>query len=208
MNRGQFVTALTARLGINSTGDGLLNTAALQDCLALALNDLSDVQPWPWLLTTGSLTFTDGIAAFPTSPPVVHLHQLTINGRRARKASSLPEFLDCLSDGRRHVWFYQGTNVKLAPVPSTAPTSAVLYYLQPEPALANDAASPLAPTQYHNVILARAAYHAEIRRTRWEAAAQHLGEYEAGLARMKGSERMTTGPRQIRAVGDTNWASW
>jgi len=207
VNRGELRTAVAARLAIAPTGDGLLTTTELDRCVNQALRDLSDVKQWPWLLTSAALVFVDGVAAFPTDPAVVHLRELTINDRRAKKASSLGEFLDSLTGAGRHVWFYEGTDIKLAPVPSTAPTSATLYYLQAEPELTEDGVSPLAPSQYHNVVVARAAYHAEVRRSKWESAAQHNGEYEAGLRRM-GSARLTTGPRAVRAVGSTSWAVW
>lgn len=208
MNRGQMRGALVSRLGIPPTGDGLLTPEALNDCINLALTDLSDARQWPWLLTSASVSFTDGVAAFPTDPPVVHLRELTVNGRRAKKASSLAEFLDCLAAGAQRVWFYEGTNIKLAPVPSTAPSAAVLYYLQPEPALDQDGLSPQAPSQFHNVIVARASYHANVRKKQWESAAQDNGEYERGLKNMGDNTRMTTGPRAVRAVGSTSWAVW
>jgi hypothetical protein len=132
MNRGELRAALIARLGIPPTGDGLLTPAALVECLDLALTDLSDAKQWPWLLTSASLTFTAGVAPFPTSPAVADVRELEIDGRRAKKAGSLPEFLDALGERNRCVWFVEGTNVKLAPVPTTAPTSATLYYSRAE----------------------------------------------------------------------------
>ena len=208
MNRGEFKTALTARLGIPPTGDGLITSAALVECLDLALTDLSYAKQWPWLLTSASLTFTAGVAPFPTSPAVADVRELSIDGRRAKKAGSLPEFLDALGEGNRCVWFVEGTNVKLAPVPTIAPTTATLYYSRAEPALAADAQSPLVPPVHHNVVLARAAYHANVRRTRWETAAQDNGEYEAGLKRMGDAARSIGGQRSVRHVGVSRWAVW
>lgn len=208
MNRKELREATSRRLGIPPTGDGLLTEPVLNECVNDALRDLSDVQIWPWLLTSASVTFTAGVAAQPTDPAVIQCQQLLIDGRRARKASSLAELLDSTVDGSRCVWFPVGTNVQLAPVPATAPTTSVLYYTQAEPPLDADSQSPLTPAQYHNYVIARAAYRAEVRRTRWEAAAQHNGEYEAGLKRMKDAARSTTGPRTIRPAGSVLWAVW
>jgi hypothetical protein len=131
-----------------------------------------------------------------------------VNGRRAKKASSLAELLDVKADGSQCVWFPVGSTVALAPVPATDPATCVLYYNQCEPALEADSQSPLCPVQYHNYVVARAAYHGETRRTRWEAAAQWNGEYEAGLKRMRDAKRATTGPRTMRAAGSSLWAVW
>ena len=209
MNRAQLRSALVARLGIPSTGDGRITESVQTDCLNLALTDLgAGEHQWPWLLTTGDLTFTAGVAPMPTDPPVVHCRELFVNGRRARKASSLAELLDVGVDGSRCLWFYQGTNVVLAPAPSVQPTDGVLYYLQPEPELVADAQSPLVPAQFHNIVVARACYHAAVMKREWESAAQYNGEYEQGLKHMAGSARFTTGPRQIRTASSTLWAVW
>lgn len=206
MNRGDLRTSLTSRLGIPATGDGLLTTTALNECIDLALRDISDAGSWPWLLSSASVTFTAGVAAFPTG--VQQPRELTVGGVRAKKASSLPEFLDRLADGALCVWFPVGTNVKLAPVPATAPTTAALYFQLSEPALAADGDSPLLPALHHNVLLARAAYHANMRRQKFDGADRAADEYETGLRRMLDAQRATTGPRRIRPAGSTMWAAW
>lgn len=206
MNRSELRAALTSRLGIPSTGDGLLTETALNECLDLALRDVSDAGSWPWLLSTSTVTFTDGVAPFPTG--VQEVRELTIAGVRARKASSLPEFLDRLADGALCVWFPVGTDVQIAPVPTTDPSTAVLYFQLTEPALEADAQSPLMPAKHHNVALARAAYHAYIRRQKYDAADRANGDYEAGLQRMRDAQRATTGQRRIRPAGSTTWATW
>lgn len=206
MNRGELRAALTSRLGIPPAGDGLLTETALNECLDLALRDLSDAGSWPWLLSSSSVTFTDGVAPFPTG--VEQPRELSIGGVRARKASSLPEFLDCLADLSRCVWFAIGTNVQIAPVPTTSPSSAVLYFQTAEPALVADGQSPLLPPGHHNVLLARATYHANMRRTKYDGADRANGEYEAGLRRMLDAQRATSGQRRIRAAGSTTWATW
>jgi hypothetical protein len=208
MNRSELRDKVTKRLGIPPAGDGLLDTAALNDCIQLALTDIAEEQQWPWLLTSAALTFTAGIAPFPTSPAVAHIRELTIDSRRAKRANSLGEFLDALADGNRCVWFDVGTNVQLAPVPAAAPTAARLYYTRNEPTLANDAATPLLPEQYHNVIVARAAYHGNMRRSLFERAAQDLGEYREAIKKMADASPMRTGPRAVRSVGSTLWAVW
>lgn len=208
MNRSQFRAALTKRLGIPPTGDGLLDDNALNECVQLALTDISEEQQWPWLLTSASLTFTAGVAPMPTSPQVAHIREVTVNGRRAKRATSLAEFLDVLADGNKCVWFDVGSNIQLAPVPATAPSTSSIYYTRNEPTLASDAATPLLPEQYHNVVVARAAYHANTRRSMYERSAQDLGEYRESIKKMADASPMRTGPRAVRSVGSTLWAVW
>jgi hypothetical protein len=75
VNRRELREATVLKLGIPPTGDGLLTEAVLNECLNSALRDLSDADHWPWLLTSGSVTFTDGVAAMPTDPAVVEARE-------------------------------------------------------------------------------------------------------------------------------------
>ena len=208
MNRSQLRAAVKSRLGIPVTGDALLDDATLNDIIQNALTDLSNEYQWPWLLTSGTLTFTNGVAPFPTSPAPIHLRELVINGRRARKATGLGEFLDIAADGSRCVWFDIGQTINLGPVPATAPTSNTLYYLRNEPTLTADSSSPLAPDEYHTVIVARAAYLANVRRNRAEDSQRDLAEYMDGVKKMRDAYPMRTGPRSVRPAGATYWAVW
>lgn len=208
MNRKQLRDALTARLGIPPSGDGLLTETALVDCIQLALTDMSVEHHWPWLLASSAVTFTAGAAPFPTSPAVLNARELVVDGDRAQRAGSLSEFLDAQTLGDPCLWFEQENEVVLAPTPVTQPTTATLYYTRTEPDLVSEAQSPLLPVQHHNVLLAGAAYHAEMRRSQMERAAQYLGEYQAGIKKMKGSYPSRTGPRTVRLAGTVQWARW
>ena len=208
MNRSQLRAAVKSRLGLPSTGDALLDDTSLNSIIDNALTDLSNEYQWPWLLTSAALTFTNGVAPFPTSPAVSHLREVTIVGRRARHASSLAEFLDILADGSRCVWYEIGATINLAPIPATAPSAATLYYLQNEPALSADSSSPLAPAEYHTVVVARASYLANVRRNRMEDSQRDLGEYVEGVKKMRDAYPMRSGPRSVRPAGATYWAVW
>ena len=207
MNRKELREALTERLGIPPSGDGMLTENVLTRCIQLGLTDLSVEHHWPWLLSSASLTFASGSADFPTSPSVLNCRELTINGERAKRAGSLQEYIDTLTISNQCVWFEKGQTVVLAPVPTTVPT-AVLWYNRTEPTLTSEAQSPLLPTQYHNTLIARAAYHADTRRAQYERAAQHMGEYNDGVKGMKVLYPSRTGPRTVRLAGTVQWARW
>ena len=205
MNRGQLVTALSSRLGIPTAGDGLLTTASMQDMVQSAARDLASEADWPWLLTSGSLTFstTTGLATAPTG--MVKARELTIGGIRACYVA-LGEFLDAVHVDA-YVWTIRGTSVALSVIPATAPT-AVLWYISGETSFTADADSPLAPDVHHNVLLARASYHANTRRSRFEDAIRDDNEYQLGVRKMRDAQWVKTGPRSVRAAGSTRWATW
>ena len=204
MNRGQLRSALTSRLGIPSAGDSLLDSTTLNDIIGYALRDLSSESDWPWLLTSSSVTFTGADATAPTT--MVKARELTINGRRAR-FMPLAEFLDAQSASVSCVWTVLGTTIRLTPTPSTAPT-AVLYFVRGEPTLSGDSSEPLCPDAHHQVVLARASYHANTRRNRFEDAARDDNEYQLSVRKMRDAQWVKSGPRQVKASGSFNWATW
>ena len=206
MNRGQLRSALTSRLGIPSAGDSLLDSTTLNDIIGFALRDLSSEADWPWLLTTASLSFTGADATAPTT--LVKARELAI-GTQPQRARFVPlgEFMDAQASRVECVWTIIGTTVRLTPTPSTAPT-ATLYFVRGEPTLANDSAEPLCPDAHHQIVLARASYHANTRRNRFEDAARDDNEYQLGVRKMKDAQWVKSGPRRVKAAGSSNWATW
>jgi hypothetical protein len=205
MNLGQLRTALTSRLAIAPTGDARLDSTALNAAINRALQDIVSDQDWPWLLTSSSLTLTSGVAAWPTD--AMKFRELVIGGDRARFVQ-LAEFLDTQADGSDFVWTQQGANVAITPTPTTA-TTGTLWYIRAEPDLSSDGTSPLLPSAHHQVLLARASYHANVRRRAERDVAADLAEFEAGIKRMRDALVMRTGPRQVKPAGSTRrWATW
>lgn len=205
MNRGQLRAALTSRLGIPPAGDGLLDPNTLNDLIGVALRDISVESDWPWLLTSAPLTFNGDTATAPTD--MVKARELKLNNRRARYAP-LSEFLDAQAQRVTYVWTTIGVDIVLSPTPGTTPTDPFLYYIQSEPEMSSDTASPLLPDTYHQVLLARSAYHANTRRNRFEEAMRDDNEYQLLVRKMKDSAWARSGPRTIRAAGTANWATW
>lgn len=210
MIRSALRTALALRLKMPESGDPLLPDATLNDIIRQSLNDFSREFDWPWLLTSASLTFstTTGLAPLPAG--FVRPRELMIGGtattRKRARYSRLAEYLDFKAIGGYRVWTVLGTNVELSIIPTTVP-SALLYYVQQEPALASDAAAPLLPEAYQDAMLARAAYHAEIRRGRPEASMVHDNEFQLEMKKMRKHEFAASGPRRV-TVASSNWASW
>ena len=204
MNRGQLRAALTSRLGIPATGDGLLDPNTLNDLLGVALRDIGVESDWPWLVASAALTFTGDTAPAPSD--MVKAREMVVSGRRARFVP-LTDFLDAQGDSVSSVWTIVGANVQITPTPATAPT-ATLYYVRAEPTLTSDTSSPLLPDTYHQILLARAAYHANTKRNRFEEAMRDDNEYQLSVRKMKDAAWPRSGPRTIRAAGTTNWASW
>lgn len=204
MNRAQLRKRVQSRLRIPPAGDPLLDEPTLNDKITEALNDVSSISDWPWLLTTSALTFTAGIAPMPAN--MVKVRDVYINGFRARGVE-LGEFLDEVGLAYNNVWTIIGTNIQLTPVPSVVPT-ATLYYIQQEPALTLDTASPLIPEAHQGAVVARASYHAEIHRAKADAAQFHNGEYQECMKRMMDATKRVNKPRQVRLASVQRWATW
>lgn len=204
MNRGQLRTAIETRLAIVSSGDGLLSTTALNDIIGFALRDISAEHDWPWLLTSDPLTFTDNSAPVPTG--YVKARELVMNSKRA-KYVPLAEFLDLEAMGTECVWTDAGATIRITPTPSSTPT-ATLWYIRQEPALESDSSEPLLPDAHHQALVARAAYHANTRRGRMEEALRDDNEYQLSVRKMKDASWGRSGPRAVRAAGNTYWARW
>jgi hypothetical protein len=206
MNRGALRARLQVRLRIPPAGDPLLSEPVLNDCIAQALADVSSYNDWPWLLTSGSLTFVAGSAALPTD--LVKARDLVINSYRARPAS-MSEFLDNGPFPSLYLWCVIGANVQLSPVPvNPASPTNTFYYIRPEPALTADTQSPLMPEAHQSAVISRAAYHACIAKGMADAASVHNAEFETDLRRMNDATKRVTRPRQIRTVGFERWATW
>ena len=206
MNRGTLRAEVALRLRIPTTGDPLLDDVTLNDTIRAALIDVSAVTDWPWLLTSSSLTFTAGLGPLPSN--CVKVRELMVNSVRAQAVGNA-EYFDAIITPSYWVYTVLGSNIALTPVP-TAPASPtnVLWYIQTEPALTTDVQSPLIPEAHQQTLLARACYHAEVRRGRAEAASFHNAEYERGLTMMKDAGWRKTGPRQIRQSNTTWFARW
>lgn len=207
MNKGQLRSAVKERLRLPAVGDPLLTDAVIDNCVVMALTDISEMDgaSWPWLLTSAAVTFTNGVAAIPAA--VVKLRELTIGTVPAR--AEHVTFTEYLDSAGLCVWTEYGASLLLG---KTTPASIVstLYYSRAEPAMATDADSPLLPATYHNVLVARASYHANVRRRFNEDMATDAGEYEVGVKRMITAAQARTGPRRIRHrdCSRAAFASW
>jgi hypothetical protein len=206
MNRAQLRAAVKSRLRIPSGGDARLDDASIHECISLALNDICEARHWPWMLNTATLTFAAGLAPLPTD--WAHSSELFVNGRRAKRASSVGQFLDIATDLSGCVWMEVGANVQLTPVPSATLTTPTLYYYRAEPALTVENQSPLLPSIHHNTLICGAAYHANMRRGEMEKATQDLGEFNVGIKRLIASVPTRSGPKVIRSAGTSMWAVW
>lgn len=205
MNRGELRSKLSLKLRLPPAGDPTLTETTLNDCLRLALRDVSSVKDWPWLLTTASVTFTAGVGPQPAT--LVKLRELVVNSLRAHYVE-LAQFLDIIGNQTgQFVWTDIGTNIQLSPAPTTSPTNT-LYFIRGEPELTADTQSPLCPEAHQAAVLARAAFHAEIMRGKADAATVHNQEYEGDIARMMDAPKRRNAPRQIRESGYQIWASW
>lgn len=204
MDLAALRTALQQRLGLPSVGDGLATTTVQTAVINSALRDLSNEHDWPWLISSASLTFSAGSAAFPTG--CLRARELTINGRPA-KFVPLAHFLGVAGDSSDYVWTTQATTVKITPVPDTAPT-AVLYFVRSEPELSGDSDVPLLPEAYHDVLLARAAYRANVTRNHMDESVRDDNDYQLQVRKMKSASWARTGPRGVRRAGVVNWARW
>lgn len=209
MNLGQLRAAVKLRLKLPVAGDAYLTDAVVNTCINTALIDMSTATDWPWNNTSATATFSTstGLATIPAD--CIKVRELVVNGRPAKHVG-FAEFLDAAVVGSgRFVWNEdQGASIGLAPIPTVAPT-AKLYYLRSEPALVADGDLPALPVAYHTVLVARAAYLANVARRFDGDATLDLAEFTDGLKKMKQAAVRRTGTRQIRsAYRQRNWATW
>lgn len=192
MNLRELRAAVRNRNGIPDPGDGLAGLEDINSAVAQALSDIGSEDRWPWLLTSSSLTFTNGAASLPSDCTTIH--KLVVNGDVATRVS-LDAFLDDMSGC---VWTDVGAQIKLTPVPTTAPT-ATLYYYRAEPAFTSDTSTPLLPVQWHQLLVARASYHLNVRRQMNDHVARDVREWDEGVKNMRRAAWASLGPRRIRS---------
>jgi hypothetical protein len=205
MNRGELRAAVLSRLGVPPAGDGMLDANTVDGIVQRALTDMSNERTWPWLLTSGALTFTADSAPMPDD--CVLVRDFTVDGRRARRVK-FTEWLNEQSIRTGHMWTDVGATIRISPTPAVALTSPVLWYYRNEPTLVTEGQSPLAPGQYHTYVIARASYHANVRRSRMEEAARDLAEWQDGVRHMWDAVSRQTGPSKIREARPQVWAVW
>lgn len=206
MIRSEIRADVKLRLRLPANGDPLISDGTVNECIRLALLDISAEHDWPWLTTSATVTFstTTGLASRPTD--CVKIRELVVNGRVARYAG-LNEWVTAATCGQR-VWTDQGASLALSPSPTTVPT-ATLYYVRLEPVLTSDTSAPLLPEAYHSFLVARASYHANVRRRNETDAALDSNEFASGLKRMETAMHVKTGPRRVLPAGGLrNWAWW
>jgi hypothetical protein len=192
MDKREARQRVRERNGIPDPGDGLAGHEDIENCLSAALIDISSQHRWPWLLTSASVTFTDGVGPIPTGCTTIH--KLVVNDAPAARVS-LDQFL---AEQDQYVWTELGANIKLYPVPTTAPT-ATLYYYQAEPALTVDTSTPLLPAQWHQVWVVRASLLLNIRRGQFERVTRDEEDWGQGVRDMMQATWSSLGPRQIRS---------
>lgn len=192
MDKREIRSRVRLRNAIPDTGDGLAGHTDIDDCITAALSDISSENRWPWLLSTSSLTFTAGVATIPAD--CYTIVRLVINGYPADRVD-VDEFVQ---QARSWMWTEVGGEIRLWPVPATAPTSTLWYYRN-EPDLATDTQTPLLPAQHHQLVVVRASYQLNVRRGDNARIAQDLAEYQAGLRNLMQTSWRTLGPKRLKS---------
>jgi hypothetical protein len=205
VDRSELRQAVWSRCAVPSTGDGLLDANTVDSLVQRALTDLCNERTWPWLLTSSALTFTDDSAPMPSD--CVQVRDLEVNGRRAKRVK-FTEWLDQRSWQSSCVWTDVGATIRVSPTPASALTDPTLWYYRNEPELVTEAQEPLMPAQYAPVVIARAAYHANVRRGRMDEARTDEAEWMAGVKRVHDAVSRQIGPSRIRESRPTVWATW
>jgi len=214
MNLLDLRNAVKDRLAIRSDGssnslDGLITNAYVNTSIDDALNRVSMERDWWWLATTATLSFdtTNGTAALPSD--FMRAQQLVINGSPVEFVP-LETHLNPNSDGSSYAYTIYGSQVHIAPIPTTT-TPGKLYYFRNEPALSTQASpdtkSPLMPIVYHKCIVAYASHLCAARRQDENRAALYLQEYGNFLKSMSDDNR-TTIQRRIKYNRNLSYATW
>lgn len=214
MNLLDLRNAVKDRLAIRSDGsgnslDGLITNAYVNTSIDDALNRVSMERDWWWLATTASLSFdiVNGDDAVPAD--FMRAQELVINGSPVEYIP-LQSFLNPNSDGSSYAYTIFGTNIKIAPIPSTV-TTGTLYYFRNDPALSTqvspDTKSPIMPVVYHKILVAYASHLCAARRQDEQRASLYLQEYGNFLDSMKDDNRTTT-RRRIKYNRNLSYATW
>jgi hypothetical protein len=200
MNRRELRDAVRLRNGIPDSGDARASHTDINACVAAGLRDVCAEKRWPWLLTSSPLTVSTvtGEASMPAG--WAQIHKVTVNGAKAVHVP-LDEFLE---GTRRYVWTEFGQGVRFDPVPAVVPSAVTVYYWRDEPELTSDTQEPLLPSVFHQVLVARASYHLNVRRqdgsVRRSEVERDLVEWQAGLKNMMAAAARTVGPRSVRSA--------
>lgn len=208
MNKAQLRERVKLLLAIPEAGDGILTDGRIDDLVMAALIRLSSEGSWPWLVTSGTVTFaTDGTATLPTG--FLKARVLVIDDFPVRDPVALPTFLDVGGRDHSYVWTITGTVARLSPEP-TVSTDGTLWYYRVEPTLTNDDDEPLCPPRAQEGVCAYAAHTAELSRQDTNRAQIWFAEWEQILRGLKDDLRTTTAPRRVRdrPGRHTSYARW
>lgn len=204
MTGTELITALETRIGNPST-DGFFSTAQKLDLVNEGLQVVSTEADWPWLQTVGTITTVAGTAAYAVASDYAHTKKLYISGYDPLEYQGLAE-----SDSAASVDRGQPTNytiydedIILRPTPD-AVYSVLHQFMKQEPAVAAGT-SPIMPTQFHYVIVAKAAELAHMRQGYMDRAANQNREYKEWLARMLDYRRRTRASVSRRVRPGSAW---
>jgi hypothetical protein len=199
VNKRELRVAVRTRNGIPDAGDGLSAHGVIDECVTAE-------RRWPWLLASAPLTFSTTTGIATPAVDYAQIHKLVIGGKPAR----MVPLADYLEEQMPFVWTDLGNTIGLYPIPGTVPV-ATLWYFQNEPDLLAqaDTATPILPAVHHQILVARASYHLNVRRGDNGRIAQDLTEYQSGLRNLMQASARAFGPRTIRsAFRDKSTASW
>jgi hypothetical protein len=197
VNLGELRTAVNRRSGVAYL------TAALDDLINEALQQMALEQRWPWLSATLSFTTdgnTDGTYSLPWA--CRSLEALSVDGFDYPPFSQREaDQWDALGERPRGAAAF-GRTLTIRPVPP-ADLTAKVRYVRGEDELVNASEEPLLPEEYHRILVELVVSMIHDRTGDVARAAAAEKRYQTGLSRMVRSALHTqrVGSIQVRPGG-------
>lgn len=199
MNLAEFQDAVYGATGF-PVNDGLITPTFVNSQVNRALRHIAGVKAWRWLQATDedNEATVAAQAAYTLPTDYVSTRSLTIDSTPAREVTIDEYDAMAYADMRPTTWVYavHGTQLLLYPTPQDVLT-IVHRYLRSEKDLTSATMTPLLPAQYHDAVVARAAYTTLLRANDVTRAAQFRDEYELAEKRMLTASR-STAQRRVR----------
>ena len=196
------------KIGVATT-DGLLTSAAINDCVNEAMHAINAETSWPWLQASeqintigGTDTYTPGAGSLLHGAVGAWDRTLDIRFTDDRSLSEyepfeLRERWALVQNGEPFNYAIDVDLLIFRPIPDSVYALRHTYIIQ-DPDLVGDSDTPLIPAAHHMAIVEHAAYVA-LRRDQEEPRAQAaLAAYQAWLQQQRVSRRRSDKPWRVR----------
>lgn len=149
MNLGEMRTKVRLRAQVPTT-DGIWTADFVDAAINEALVQIGLMQPWPWLAATHSEVGDDSgtVDLSAITPPVRDIASVFVGSWEGQPASTDEVDRWLFSERPGFVFAPWGDSLLIRPEPGSDETIQIRYF-RDEPALTDDADTPILPERYH-----------------------------------------------------------